>query len=332
MTKKIEISTKTIIFITVFVAVIWFIFQIKDILLGLFIALILMSCINPAVRKLERFKLPRWLAILFIYIFVILIIGLSLGWLVPPLIEQTTIFINNIPAFFQQFKIFGIDEKLIASQFAQFSSIPINLVKFLFDIFSNIAAIIALGVITFYLLLERKNLDRYLSLVLGVEKEKKIEIIINLIETRLGNWVRGELLLMMFVGTISYLGFLVIGIDYALPLALLAFLFEIIPNVGPTMAAIPAVIVGLTISPFHGLATAGWCFLVQQIENGILVPRIMKKVAGVNPLVSLLSLAVGFKLAGIGGAILAIPSYIIVEVIFSVLYPNRFKQTDVGSS
>lgn len=323
MPRKIEISSKTILFIAALVAIIWFFFQIKDILLGLFVALILMSCLNPSVKRLEKRKVPRWLAILLIYLFVGLILGLSLGWLVPPLVEQTGVFISRIPEFFRQFKILGIDEKLIAGQFAQFSSIPVNLIKFIFEVFSNIATIIALGVITFYLLLERKNFDHYFSVWFGKEKEKEIEKIIDLIEMRLGNWVRGELLLMLFIGSLNYIGFVIIGIDYSLPLALLAFLFEIIPSIGPILAAIPAILVALTISPFHALATLGWCFLVQQIENSFLVPRIMKKVAGVNPLVSLLSLAVGFKLAGVGGAILAIPIYIILEIVGTRIISSR---------
>jgi len=134
---------------------------------------------------------------------------------------------------------------------------------------------------------------------------------------------------MLVVGVLNYVGFLIIGINSALPLAILAFLLEIIPNIGPTLAAFPAIIIGLTISPYHALAVAGWCFLVQQIENSILVPRIMKRVAGVNPLVSILALAVGFKIAGIGGAILAIPTFIVLEVVISTFYSSRNKKTNV---
>lgn len=326
MPKKVEISYKTILFVALFVAILWVVYQIKEVLLGFFICLILMSSLNPSVKKMESWKFPRWLAILSLYIIVVLLLGFALGWMVPPLVNQTTVLIERIPEFFRQFKIMGIDEKVIASQFSEFTSIPASLIKFIFQIFSNVVAILALGVITFYLLLERKNLDEYLAVLFGEEKEREIEVVIDKIEERLGSWVRGELLLMLMVGVLSYIGFLIIGIDYALPLAVLAFLFEIIPNVGPTLAAFPAVLVGLTVSPFHALATTGWCFLVQQIENSFLVPRIMKKVVGVNPLISLLSLAVGFKLAGLGGVILAIPTYIALEVILkAVLSSKKFR-------
>lgn len=315
MPKKIEISHRTIIFVAVFVIFLWLLFQIKDILLALFVSLIIMSAFNPSIKRLEKFKFPRWLAILVIYLVGLAILGFGIGGVVPPLIDQTSTLIERIPEFFRQFKILGIDEKVIASQFSSFTAIPANIIKFIFQIFSNLIAIFALLVITFYLLMERKNLDQYLAVLFGEDKSKDIERIINKIEGRLGGWVRGQVMLMFLVGILNYLGFLVIGIDYALPLAILAFLFEIVPNIGPFIAAFPAVLIGLTVSPFHALAVAGWCFLVQQLENTLLVPRIMKKVAGVNPLVSILALAVGFKIAGIGGAILAIPTFIAVSVV-----------------
>ena len=327
MPKKIEISHKTIIFTILFLVFLWLIFQIRQILLILFVSLILMSALNPSVKKLEKIKIPRWLSILIIYIVVMTILGVAIGGVIPPLIEQTTTLIEHIPEFFQQFKILGIDEKMLTSQLSTFTAIPANIIKFIFGLFSNIVAILALGVISFYLLMERKNLDQYLAILFGEDKEKEIEKVINKIEDRLGGWVRGQLLLMLIVGLLNYLGFRIIGIDYALPLAILAFFLEIVPNLGPTLAALPAVIIGLTVSPLHALAVAGWCFLVQQLENSILVPRIMKKIAGVNPLISIIFLAIGFKLAGIGGAILAIPTFIVLEVVASEISSSKkFKE------
>ncbi len=323
MPRKIEVSHRTIIFIAVFSVFLWLLFQIRQIILGLFIAVILMSSLNPSIEKLEGRKVPRWLAITLIYLLVLLFLGFAVGGLVPPLLEQTANLINRIPEFFRQFSFLGIDEKIIASQLSGLTSVPANIFKFIAGIFSNIVGIFALGIITFYLLLERKSLDRYLTVLFGEDKEKQIEKVIDKIEDRLGNWVRGQFLLMVIVGVLNYIGFRIIGISFALPLAILAFLFEIIPNIGPTTAAFPAILIGLTVSPYHALATAGWCFLVQQIENSILVPRIMKQVAGVNPLVSILALAVGFKIAGIGGAILAIPTFIVLEVIVGVIYSSK---------
>ncbi len=327
MPRKVEISYRTIVFAAVFVAFLWFLVQIRTIILILFVALILMSALNPSVRRLEQLKIPRWLAILLIYLFILAILAVGLGGVVPPLIEQTSNLINQIPEFFRQFRILGIDEKVIASQLSQFTAIPTNVIKFIFSIFSNIVNVFALAVITFYLLIERKHLDHYLALLVGEAREKEVEAIIDKIELRLGGWVRGEIFLMVSTGILSYLGFRLIGIDYALPLAILAFLFEIVPSFGSSIAAIPAVLIGLTISPLHAIAVAGWAFLIQQIEHSILIPRIMKKVAGVNPLVSIISLAIGLQLAGVGGALLAIPTFIVSEVVVAAISSSRkFKE------
>lgn len=328
MPRKIEISHRTIIFIAFFGASLWLVFQIRQIILGFFICIILMSSLNPSIKRLESWKFPRWLAIALIYLVVLLFLGFAIGGLVPPLIDQTSTLISGIPEFFRQFSFLGIDQKVIAGQLSSLTSVPANIFKFIVGIFSNIIEILALAVITFYLLLERRSLDKYLTVLVGEDKEKEIEKIVDKIEIRLGNWVRGQLFLMIIVGVLNYIGFRIIGINYALPLAILAFLFEIIPSVGPTVAAFPAILIGLTISPYHALATAGWCFLVQQIENSLLVPRIMKTVAGVNPLVSIIMLSIGFKIAGIGGAILAIPTFITLEVIVKEIYSSRKKRAD----
>lgn len=323
MPKKIEISHRTIIFTAVFGLLLWFLYLIRSILLGLFISLILMSALNPSVKRLEKLRMPRWLAILIIYVIILAVVVAAVGGIIPPLIEQTSNLINSVPDFFTQFKVLGIDERLIASQFSQFASIPANILRLLISVFSNLVAILGLAVITFYLLLERQNLDKYLTVLFGDDREKEIEKVIDQIEMRLGGWVRGTLLLMSFVGVLSYIGYRIIGINYALPLAILAFVLEIVPNIGPTLAALPAIIIGLTVSPVVGLAAAGLAFLVQQIENSILVPRVMKTVAGVNPLISILLLAIGFRISGVGGAILAIPTFIVIRVIVQAVSSSK---------
>jgi len=327
MPKKIEISHRTIIFTAVFVLGLWFLYLIRSILLVVFIAFILMFSLNPSVRKLEKLGMPRWLGILIMYVLALAILVLTISGIVPPLVEQTSKLINQIPQLFTQFRFLGIDEMVIASQLSQFASLPTNIIRFLLNVFSNILNVLVLGVITFYLLLERKRMDKHLTLLFGESKEKEIEKVIDGIEDRLGGWVRGELLLMTFVGILTYLGYIIIGLNFALALAILAFLLELLPNVGPTIAAIPAVLIGFTISPLHALAAAGWAFLVQQVENSILVPRIMEKTAHINPLVSLISLAIGFKLAGVGGAILAIPTYLLIETIARRVFSSgKFKE------
>lgn len=334
MPKTIEISHRTVVFTVLFLGLLWFLLQIWPIIIGLFIAVLLMTALSPLVSRLERF-IPRGIAILISYLVLVGVFILALSGIVPPLAEQTTNLANRLPRLFDDLGNFlssigisGISGDTIASQLAQIGAIPANLVRFTVSLFSNLIAVFTVMVITFYLLLERKNLDRYLLVLFGEGGEKRAQSFVDKLEARLGGWVRGELTLMVIVGVLTYIGLRLLGIPFALPLAILAGILEIVPNIGPTLSAIPAVLVALTISPFMGLATVALYFLVQQFENSILVPKVMQRAAGVNPLVTIIALAVGFKLAGALGAILSVPVVITIHVTAQeALSSKRFQRT-----
>jgi len=322
---KIEISVKTIAFTALFLLSLWVLFLIKDIVLLLFVSSLFMATMEPSVKKLERLRLPRWLAIIFIYLFVIAILFITFAGIVPPLIDQSGVLIAHLPEVINQFGLTGIDQNLINSQIAQLGSVSGRILSFAVSIFSNLAAVLVVGVVTFYLLMERKKLSQYLARYFGQGIEQEVIRIVEKVEHRLGDWVRGELTLMTIVGILSFIGFRLLGMEFALPLAIFTGLLEVIPNFGPTVAAIPAILIGLSMSPFHGLAAASWAFLVQQIENNFIVPKVMGKATGLNPLVVILSLATGFRLAGIAGATLAVPVVLAISVIFTELYSKKLR-------
>jgi predicted PurR-regulated permease PerM len=182
-----------------------------------------------------------------------------------------------------------------------------------------------IAVITFYLLMERKNLNYYLIILFG-ENTLQAKKILKKIEKRLGDWVRGQTLLCGIVGLMVYLGLLFLDIEYALPLALLAGILEVVPNIGPTLSAVPAVFLGFVRSPVLGFAVVALYFLVQQIENSLIVPAVMKKTVGLNPLITILSLMIGLKIAGILGAILAVPIVLTLEVLASEILKQKSQE------
>lgn len=316
MPKKIEISHRTIIFTVLFLLLLWAIFQVREIILMLFVSLILMSAFNPTVDWLEKLRLPRGMAILVVFLFVWTAVGLVIAGIVPALVDQTSRLIHLIPTAISQVELFSANQQAITQQLlTQIGTLPENLLKITIGLFGNLLAVLTTLVMTFYLLLERKHLNRYVSMVWGEDKSARISKTANEIERRLGNWVRGELILMLTVGILTYIGLLILGVEIALPLAILAGILEIVPNIGPTISAVPAVLVALTIHPLTALATASLYFLVQLVENNLLVPKIMQKAVGVNPLISILGLMVGFRLAGPAGAVLAIPVTIVAHII-----------------
>ena len=281
MTRKVEISHKTIIFTVIFLASLWFVYFIGDIVLQLFVALLLVTILNPVVVKLSKFKIPKVVSIVLSYVLIFGFLGFAIASILPPLIEQTTNLANGLPSYFQNLQLSKyINEEVTKQIFSQFGTLPGQLVKAGFSFFGNILSILTVAIFAFYLLLIRDKFDTNLEFLFGKEKTKDIANLVNTLEIKLGGWARGQFLLMLSIGLFSYLGFILLGIPYALPLAMLAGIFEIIPYVGPIVAAIPAIILGFSISPFLGFAAVGLAILIQQLENYVLVPKIMEKSTG----------------------------------------------------
>lgn len=312
MPKKIDISHKTVIFITIFLITLWALYQIMDLLILLFVAIILMSAIAPMVSFLTRFKFPKALGIVVSYI---IIIGALLGifaTFVPPLVEESNKLINTLPPLLiNQFNLTSVDTSVFQSQL---TDIPRNIVSISLIIFNNIITLIFLLVLTFYLLLERENLEqRAASLFVG--KESRVKQLIIRIEEKLGAWVRGQFTLSIIIGLLSYIGLVILNIPYALPLAILAGILEVVPVIGPIIAAIPVLVLALTISPVVTGGVAALYFVIQQLENHLIVPQVMKRAVGLNPLVVILAVAVGSRLLGIAGALLAVPLVVVAQII-----------------
>lgn len=316
MIKKIEISHKTVIFTVVFLLGLWFLYSIRDIILGLFAALLIMAILNPLVTRLTKFKVPRSLSVLLTYFLVFGVLGFVLASIVTPLVEETANFANGLPKYLENLGIasfFG--QEAMQNLISQIVSLPGQVFKVGVSVFSNLVATFAALVFAFYLLIARDKLAIQLESLFGEEKSKRIGGVIDKLETKLGSWARGEFILMVLVGLTIFIGLKLLGIPYALPLAILAGLMEIIPSLGPIITAIPTVIIGLGISPVMGLATAALIFLVHQLEGYLFVPKVMQKSAGISPIATLLSIAIGAKLAGIVGVLISVPVLITLQVL-----------------
>ncbi len=316
MSKKVEISQRTILFTLGIVAAIWLLTQILDIILIIFVSIILMAAFKPSVDHLEKLKIPHSVSIVLVYLTIWLIFGAVVAGIVPPLVEQSRNLISRFPGAIAGNEYLSLHGREISAQLlSEIGSIPTSVVRLASGLFGNVLNVITTVVISFYLLLERKNVDKILSEFITQSQAQKVERIISDVEFRLGGWIRGELLLMVCVGLMTFIGLTLLGVESALPLAILAGMLEIIPNIGPTISAIPAIIVALTIHPLLAVSTVALYILVQSLENNLLVPQIMSKSTGINPLVSIISLMIGFRLAGVAGAVLAIPLVLTLQTI-----------------
>lgn len=316
--QKIEISYKTIVFTFLFLISLFVIWQLRSLILLVFLCYIFMEGLNPAVSWFQKFKIPRVLAILIVYSVIAAAIAFSIAGIIPALVEQSTNLIQSLPTTIQNFNLWGLRSGDFSSQLKILENLPSNIATTAVSIFSNVLSVFVFFVITFYLLLERKNFDKYLVKIFGNKSTKAVEVV-NELERRLGSWVSAELFLMLIIGMLSYIGYLIIGLNYALPLAIIAGLLEIVPNIGPTIASILAGLFGLTISPLIGILAVTWGIIVQQLENNFIVPKTMKETIGINPLITILLIASGAQLGGVVGAVIAIPLYLTADTIYKTL-------------
>lgn len=320
MIHKVDISHKTIFFITGFLIALWITFLIKDILLMLFVAVILVSALSPVVNFLSRFKVPKPLSIAITYIIIIGVFTGVIALIMPTLIEQTSKLIVNLPEFLAKaFDIANVDRSVVQSELSNLSRNAFSLTLAIFD---NILTIIFLLVITFYLLLEKDNIESRVSL-LFVGREERVKRLISEIQEKLGAWLRGQFILSLIIGSITYLGLILFNIPYALPLAILAGILEVVPTIGPIISSVPAIILAYTISPVWALGVGAMYFVIQQLENHLIVPQVMKRAVGLNPLVVILAIAIGGRLLGFVGALLAVPIAVVLQVIITEVIASR---------
>ncbi|MGB9883693.1 MAG: AI-2E family transporter [Microgenomates group bacterium] len=318
--QKIEITNKTIIFTVFFILFLFFLWQIKELIFALILAFIISGGLEKPVLFLnKKLKLPYVFSVIIIYLLFLFGFFNLFYVVVPPLFFEISHFARKFPqiasSIFPQTNFF--DFSFISQNIPQLTSNAFSLIK---NVFSNIVFIISIFSFSFYFLIEENFFLKSLKKFFEDEEAEKINIIIKKIQNRISYWFWGEIFLMFAVGSLTYLGLILLNIPYPLPLAILAGLLEIVPNIGPTVAAIPSIVVGLSQSIFLGAAALILAIFVQQTENNLLVPLIMKKFVGVNPVATLAALMIGGKLAGVLGVLLAVPITLILEsVLLEVL-------------
>lgn len=320
---SVKVSPSIVIFTVTFLSLIFFLFYIRSILTMLFAAIIIMSAINPGVKKLEkRLKLPRIFGILIMYVLVLITISAMIALIVPPLALELAnlakmIDIGPIQQYLKELKFSLGEFNGFISNFGGSVSTIWGLVS---STFSTLFTVFTVVVMSIYLLVDRENLYKKVS---WFTRENEYLILardfVNDLEIQLGGWVRGQVILMTVIGVATYFGLLLLSVPYALPMALLAGFMEILPNLGPTISAVPAVILAYL---YGGWILAGattlFYIIVQQLENNIIVPKIMKDNADVNPLATIITILIGLKVGGIIGALLSVPIYIMLRALYGV--------------
>lgn len=319
-TYHVEITPKSVFYTVGTLLALYVTYQIRSIIVLVFISFILMTAINPLVRVTQKWRIPTIAVVLVVYLAIVALFSTLIASLIPAVVNQTRGLSQALPTYLHNL------EDMLNTRFDPaltnnyLSSIPSNILKLAAGAFDNILNVMAVFFMTYYLIIERPHLHRYLlRLFDNKNAEARAERLVHAIERQVGGWVRGELILMLIIGILTYAGLTALGIPYALPLATLAGLLEAVPNLGPTIAAIPAILMGFAVSPLVGFGALAMSILIQQLENNLIVPKVMQSATGTAPLATILVLLVGYTLGGITGAILAMPIYLVTQTVMAEL-------------
>ena len=325
--KNFVISFKSILIFLLTVFLIWVFWLIRDIVLFLFVSLILALALEPFVDFLVRKKIHRGFSVVFVVFSLLIIIAGLASVSLAPFIQQSQVLITNFPNYMKSLsEIPGAGDyinKFNDGILAGLNQTGGSVINFTLGAFSGVLSLILIFVFTIYMLLDFKNLRLMFVDLFEDERRDEIQKLVTKIETRLGSWLRGQILLMLIIGVLTYIGLLIIGMDYALPLAVIAGLLEVVPIVGPIISLVPAALIGFFISPVVGVGVVILYLFVQQLENSLIVPKVMQKAVGFNPLITIIALMVGGQLLGVVGAILAIPILITFYEVFMYVIKDK---------
>lgn len=319
-------APSTVSFLTLFkivavalgLLVLWLI---RDIVLYFFLAILLAGVIYPFANWGARHRIPKILSVLFIYLVIFGGIALVITLVIPALLEQseslmigygdwlgnTTKYVKDF-GFLHQIEAAGFNlSSGLASIQTHVQSIFGNVFSMVIGIFGGIAGFIVVLVLALYMVIEDSAIKKMFHHWVPKGYQEFATRLVWLIMDKLGGWMRGQLLLCLIMGLSYLVAFGLLRVPYALLLAVLGGIFEFVPYIGPILAAIPAILIAFNQSPALGFAVIIAVTLIQQLENNLLVPKIMERIVGLNPIVSIIAFLIGAKLFGTVGAIIAIP-------------------------
>jgi predicted PurR-regulated permease PerM len=338
-----EVSTWTtsqVVLATLFVVsvflIFWLLYNLRAVLFLFFVAIVVGTAIRPAVDWLHRRGVPRAVGIIIIYIFLAALLIGFMAMIFPLIADQVTQISKSLPDYYSAFRgslinshnrllqnlawripsqlnILGNrspDTEQVINQVAQ-TVLYTNLVL------RGVLSTLAIFLLAYYWTQEGSLIIRAFLRLFPPQRRKNIREFIQLAESKLGGYIRGEALLCLAVGTAAFISYLIIGLPYTLVLGVFAGVMEMVPIFGPALGAVPAFLVALTVAPGKAVWVIVATIIIQMTENTILVPRIMKNAMGVNQIIVLLSLIAFGSVFGFAGAVLALPLAAMVQLLIS---------------
>lgn len=347
----IRISTGTMLRVLLIIGAVYVLSMLGDLLISLLVAVVIASSVEPFTKLLAKYKVPRSVSVGFVFILVISILLGGTAFIIPKVADDIVAFIKRLPAMLdnvQDIQILGrglglndmtaylndlsknISSGQIVDIFKNFTTGAGSAVHATSVVINNVANLVIMLVLSFYLAVEKNGVQNFLRVITPKRYETYIIDLWDRSQNKISSWAQGQLLLGVILSVMVYVAMLVIGVPYAALLAVIAFVGELIPIVGMTLAMIPAVLLALSSG---GWSLAGITFvtyfIIGQIENHILYPKVMNKMVGVPSVVVIIALIIGAKLAGFWGIVLAVPVASIFLELLSDIDSRKLPREEV---
>jgi len=338
---SVTISTGTIITTILLVLVVVLLYVLRDLVLIVLTAIVIASGIDPFARWFGRFRIPRVLGVLLVYMIVGTILFGVLFFFVPVVLDEAAKFLGTLPQYldtlstsgpFNSESMFNVSQltgdfslrDAVDSLRSSLGNVSEGFFQTVQLVFGGVLSFVLIVVLSFYLAMQERGVEDFLAVITPLTHQKKVLDLWERSKKKIGLWLQGQLVLALIIGILVYLGLTILGIRFALLFAILAALLEIIPLFGPILAAIPAVILafvdgGATL----GFLTIGMYTIIQQFENHLIVPLVVTKVVGVPPVLVILALVIGAQLAGFLGMLLSVPVAATVQELVASVQRER---------
>jgi predicted PurR-regulated permease PerM len=336
-TRRMIQTVLTVAAVAILIAVLW---AAREALMLIYVSALIAMGFAPLVQIIERrraggrARVPRWLAILVIYIAIIGVLLLAALAVVPPLVSQAAALWAKMPDEFDKFQKLLIRYKLLHQPITLAEAVQnapegtsSNAVGTVFAALSNLVGgifgFLTILILSFYLLVEAKSMFEYIARFIPPGRRGDVANAAREAVVKVSAWLRAQFVLAGIMGTFATVGMFLMGVPYFYVVALVAAIGETIPIVGPIIGGVTAVAVAVSVSPKLALMVGIYFFALHQLEANILVPKIMEKRVGVSPVAVLVALLIGGALWGLVGAILAIPTAAILSIIVDQIAADR---------
>lgn len=327
----INITSGTIIKTVLIFALAYLLFYLRDFVLVILVSIVIASAVEPATKWFKQYKIPRVPAVLAVYFAVVVILAGLFSLFVPALLGEANSLLTTLPQHINSITAWGPFntetqttansitggfslDVVIAEIRSAFSGLHGGFLSAMSTIFGGIFSLILIVMLSFYFAVKEDGVDEFLRIVTPLKHSEYVSGLWKRTQHKIGLWIQGQFLLSVIVAVLTYLGLTILGVPYALLLALLAGLFELIPLFGPIISAIPAVVLafvnGISFADpgvTSAIIVALFFVLIQQFENHLIYPLVIRKVVGVHPILVIIALVVGWNIAGFLGLILAVP-------------------------